>query len=161
MFDAYEAVDELIHENNEGYMEAAYETYDRIFEELSDRVECGMLSLEDANLINEAAAQKYLTPPDPDEKEKKKKKRKKLAIGAAVGAGALGAGYVASSISSKNMYTRANNAIDTYQKRHKAELAAKSVEHVKKLNEDKANRAVIYDRSTRLGKRLINKSCSR
>ena len=35
--------------------------YEAIYEELTERVEAGELSLEDAEIINEAAAEKYLT----------------------------------------------------------------------------------------------------
>ena len=60
-FDAYEAVDELIDEINDDYaVEAAEEAYQQIYEELCERVECDELTLEEAELINDAAAEKYL-----------------------------------------------------------------------------------------------------
>lgn len=60
-FDAYEAVDELIDEINEEYaVEAAEDAYQQIYEELCERVDCDELTLEEAEIINEAAAEKYL-----------------------------------------------------------------------------------------------------
>ena len=38
-----------------------YNEYEAIYEELCDRVECGELTLEDAELINDAAYDKYVT----------------------------------------------------------------------------------------------------
>ena len=58
MFNVNEAVDELIDDINVDYYESCYNA---IYEELCDRIECGELSLEEAEMINEAAAEKYLT----------------------------------------------------------------------------------------------------
>ena len=57
MFNAFEAVNNIIDEINENYYESCY---DAIYEELCDRVECGELTIEEAEMINEAAADKYL-----------------------------------------------------------------------------------------------------
>ena len=57
MFNAYEAVDELIDDINVDYYESCY---DAIYEELCDRVDYGELTIEEAQMINEAAAYKYL-----------------------------------------------------------------------------------------------------
>ena len=57
MFDAMEAVDELIDDINNDYYESCY---DAIYEELCDRVAYGELTLEEAEMINDAAAEKYL-----------------------------------------------------------------------------------------------------
>ena len=59
-FDAYEAVDVLIDEINDSYTESGEDLYQQIYEELCERVECGELTLEEANIINDAAANKYL-----------------------------------------------------------------------------------------------------
>ena len=58
MFDVYEAIDDIINDINEDYYESCY---DAIYEELCDRVEYGELPLEEAEMINEAAAEKYIT----------------------------------------------------------------------------------------------------
>ena len=58
MFDAMEAVDELIDDINNDYYESCY---DAIYEELCERVECGELTIKEAEMINESAAEKYLT----------------------------------------------------------------------------------------------------
>ena len=58
MFNAFEAVNNIIDEINENYYESCY---DSIYEELCDRVECGELTIEEAEMINDAAAEKYLT----------------------------------------------------------------------------------------------------
>ena len=58
-FDAYEAVDDLIDEINDDYaVEAAEEAYQQIYEELCERGECNELTLEEAEIINDAAAEK-------------------------------------------------------------------------------------------------------
>lgn len=57
-FDAMEAVDDLIDEINYEYTEAAY---DEIFEELCERVECGELTLEEAEFINDVAFDRYVS----------------------------------------------------------------------------------------------------
>lgn len=64
MFDAREAVDDLIAEINDNY---ATERYDAIHSELQLRVESGELSLEEAEAVNQAAWNKYFgesTPSD-------------------------------------------------------------------------------------------------
>ena len=57
MFDAYEAINELIDDINVDYYESCY---DAIYEELCDRVDYGELTIEEAEMINDAAAEKYL-----------------------------------------------------------------------------------------------------
>ena len=57
MFDACEAVNDLINEINEDYYESCYNA---IYEELCEKVENGELTIEDAEMINEAATKKYL-----------------------------------------------------------------------------------------------------
>ena len=58
MFDACEAVNDLIDEINEDYYESCYNA---IYEELTERVESGEISLDEAEMVNETAAEKYLT----------------------------------------------------------------------------------------------------
>ena len=58
MFNVNEAVEELIDDINVDYYESCY---DAIYEELCNRVECGELTSEEAEMINDAAAEKYLT----------------------------------------------------------------------------------------------------
>ena len=58
MFNAFEAVNNIIDEINENYYESCY---DSIYEELCDRVAYGELTIEEAEMINEAAAYKYIT----------------------------------------------------------------------------------------------------
>ena len=58
MFDATEAINDIINDINVDYYESCYNA---IYEELTERVESGELSLEEAQMINEAAADKYLT----------------------------------------------------------------------------------------------------
>ena len=99
-FDVYEAVDDLIDEINESYIESSEEAYQQVYEELCERVECEELTLEEAELINEAAAEKYLyenceKSSEDDDKEngssekggkpKKKINKKKVAAGVAAG----------------------------------------------------------------------------
>ena len=67
MFDAYEAVDELIDDINDDYYEACVDAYEQIYEELIERVECGEMSLAEAEIVNEAAAEKYLGDNDDDD----------------------------------------------------------------------------------------------
>ena len=111
-FDAYEAVDELIDDVNTEYYEGCYE---EIYEEICRRVDEGELSLEDGEILNEAAADKYLYIEEKvnigklklktkkqkakEEAEAKKAKKKKIiknaAIGAGIGAAAIGGGIAA------------------------------------------------------------------
>ena len=108
MFDATEAINNIIDDINADYYESCY---DAIYEELCERVEDGNMTIEEAEMVNEAAAEKYLyeksknvdkalEEDDDDDKKKKesdkniKKKinKKKVAVGvglAAAGAGAL------------------------------------------------------------------------
>ena len=98
-FDAYEAVDELIDDVNDEIFEYCY---DDIYEELCRRVVEGELSLEDAEILNEAAADKYLVEKgvfktkkqkQKEEEEAKAAAKKKLKKNIAIGAGAtVGAG---------------------------------------------------------------------
>ena len=64
-FDAYEAVDDLIDEINDEYaveaVDEGAEAYQQIYDELCERVECEELTLEEAEIINDAAAEKYLS----------------------------------------------------------------------------------------------------
>ena len=117
-FDAYEAVDDLIDEINDDYaVEAAEEAYQQIYEELCERVECDELTLEEAELINDVAAEKYLyeegeesseddDSSEKDKKSKKKKKKhskKKIAAGIAIGTGAL---YGLNALNAREAYRR-------------------------------------------------------
>ena len=102
-FDAYEAVDDLIDEINDEYAAEAVDAYQQIYDELCERVECDELTLEEAELINDVAAEKYLfekkstkeTDDEDDDKPKKKKKINKKKVAAGVAAGALAAGTLA------------------------------------------------------------------
>ena len=77
MFDAYEAVDNLIDEINEEYEESACDVYEQVYEELCERVDCGELTLEEAEIINDMAAEKYLTESTDLQKAKKGAKKVK------------------------------------------------------------------------------------
>ena len=123
MFDAYEAINDIIDDINEDYYESCY---DAIYEELCDRVDYGELTIEEAEMINEAAAYKYLyetknidkalEEDDDDDKKKKESdkniKKKKVAAGvglAAAGAGALAYGgkkYIDSAKNSCNKHKK-------------------------------------------------------
>ena len=99
-FDAYEAVDELIDDVNTEYYEGCYE---EIYEEICRRVDEGELSLEDGEILNEAAAQKYLYFEKTKKEEKKKmeanaerrKTLKKVGIGVAATGAGVGLGVAA------------------------------------------------------------------
>lgn len=101
-FDAYEAVDELIDDVNTEYYE---ECYDSIYGELCRRVEEGELSLEDAEILNEAASNKYLVEKcgkgckepkkEMEPNAEKRKNIKKVALGVAATGAAVGAGVAA------------------------------------------------------------------
>ena len=58
MYNAMEAVDNIIDDINSDYYESCY---DAIYEELCDRVENGELTIEEAELINDVAYDKYVT----------------------------------------------------------------------------------------------------
>ena len=58
MFNVNEAINDIIDDINEDYYESCY---DAIYEELCDRVNYGELTLEEAEMINVAAAEKYIT----------------------------------------------------------------------------------------------------
>ena len=104
MFDATEAINDIIDDINVDYYESCY---DAIYEELCDRVDYGELTIEEAEMINEAAAYKYLyeaedvdkalEEDDDDDKKKKKsdknikKKINKKKVAAGVGLAAAGA----------------------------------------------------------------------
>lgn len=69
MFDAYEAVDALIDDINAEYLESVDEhasEYEDIYNELCERVDNGELTLEEAEVINEMAAEKYLGEESPE-----------------------------------------------------------------------------------------------
>ena len=127
MFNAFEAVNNIIDEINENYYESCY---DSIYEELCDRVECGELTIEEAEMINEAAAYKYLyeaedvdkaleTDDDDDKKTKKsdkniKKKINKKKVAAGVGLAAAGAGALA--YGGKKYIDSAKNSCNKHKK---------------------------------------------
>ena len=160
-FEAYEAVDDLIDEINDDYAaEAAEEAYQQIYEELCERVDYGELTLEDAEIINEAAAEKYLyedgeesseddETSEKDKKSKKKKKKhskKKIAAGIAIGTGAA---YGLSALNSRNTYNH-------------LEKMKKDLDFGDTINDDvkDAYRRMQHDirkESNRLGKHLIGK----
>ena len=58
MFNVYEAIDDIIDDINVDYYESCY---DAIYEELCNRVAYGELTIEEAEMINDVAAEKYLT----------------------------------------------------------------------------------------------------
>ena len=59
MFDAIEAINDIIDDINDDAAEYAESCYEDIYEELCYRVECGELSVEEAELINEKAYDMY------------------------------------------------------------------------------------------------------
>ena len=59
MFDVVEAINDIIDDINDDAMESAKAQYEQIYETLCLRVECGDLTLEDAEAVNEAAYEKY------------------------------------------------------------------------------------------------------
>ena len=59
MFDAIEAINDIIDDINDDAAEYAESCYEEIYDELCYRVECGELTLEDAELINEKAYAMY------------------------------------------------------------------------------------------------------
>ena len=126
MFDAYEAINDIIDDINEDYYESCY---DAIYEELCNRVDYGELTIEEAEMINEVAAYKYLyeaedvdkaieTDDDDDKKKKKsdkniKKKINKKKVAAGVGL-AAGAGVLA--YGGKKYIDSAKNSFDKHKK---------------------------------------------
>ena len=71
MFNAFEAVNNIIDEINVDYYESCY---DAIYEELCDRVDSGKLSLEFAELVNKEAYAKYVNESEEDYSKHMKKK---------------------------------------------------------------------------------------
>ena len=61
MFDAIEAINDIIDDINDDTMEYAESCYEDIYEELCYRVESGELTLEEAELINDKAYDMYMS----------------------------------------------------------------------------------------------------
>ena len=61
MFDAIEAINDIIDDINDDVAEYSESCYEEIYDELCYRVECGDLSVEEAELINNAAYEKYVS----------------------------------------------------------------------------------------------------
>ena len=59
MFDAIEAINDIIDDINEDAAEYAESCYEEIYDELCYRVECGDLTLEEAEMVNQVAYEKY------------------------------------------------------------------------------------------------------
>ena len=177
MFDVYEAVDELIEEINTDYYESCY---DAIYEELCDRVDYGELTIEEAEMINDVAAYKYLyeaedvdkalEEDDDDDKKKKKsdrnikKKINKKKIAAGVGLAAAGAGAL--SYAKRKYKDDADNSLSKFSN----EEIDRSVYHPRKdyykdgrvspSSHRKFQKAVknqkdIYKKANKLGKKKI------
>ena len=152
MFDAYEAVENLIDDINEDYYiyrEHCEDAYNEIYEELCERVNNDELTLREAEIINEAAIKKFLTPPDPDEDEekplpKKLTAKKKAAIAAGTVLGVGTAAYVGKSVYDKDLYVNSK----------KGELRTKNPVE-KQVWRSVADDS--YDNSTKLGKKLIKR----
>lgn len=61
MFDASKEIDSLIEEYNESVdTQVAMESYNAIYEELQNRVNSGELTVEEANVLNDMAYDKYV-----------------------------------------------------------------------------------------------------
>ena len=60
MFDAIEAINDIIDDINDDAAEYAESCYEEIYDELCYRVECGDLTVEEAELINEKAYDMYI-----------------------------------------------------------------------------------------------------
>ena len=164
-FDAYEAVDELIDEINDEYaVEAAEEAYQKIYEELCERVDYGELTLEDAEIINEAAAEKYLyedgeessEDDETSEKDKKSKKKKKKHSKKKIAAG------VASGIAIRTgaLYgLNALNAREAYRRFEKDKKNTAADDPIGDLTKDFARsmQCAVRKKTNRLGKHLISK----
>lgn len=163
MFDAYEAINDIIDDINEDYYESCY---DAIYEELCDRVDYGELTIEEAELINEAAAEKYLyeaedvdkalEEDDDDDKKKKesdkniKKKinRKRMVAGAGLAA-ALGYKYYNDANKSYK-----NNSYYQSIRDKKKELGTSAItdkEYKNAIQEQRKN----YRSANKLGKKKI------
>ena len=109
MFDAIEAINDIIDDINDDAMEYAESCYEEIYEELCYRVECGDLTAEEAEMVNQAAYEKYVSEAkkcksedeseccgeDCDKKPKKKKVAAAIGKAAGVAAGAAALGYAA------------------------------------------------------------------
>lgn len=110
MFDATEAINDIIGGINDDIRVYDESCYNDIVDELQTRYESGEIEFEDAQLIADYAADIYLkeSSDDDDEEEKKKKKKnkiKKIAGGVALGAAAAAGGaYVAKSKAGADRY---------------------------------------------------------
>ena len=134
MFDATEAINDIIDDINADYYESCY---DAIYEELTERVESGEMTIEEAEMVNEAAAEKYLseaedvdkaleTDDDDDKKKKesdknikKKINKKKVAAGLGLAAGAYAAGSMGLAYYADAKTSQSNNAVYSMYNRKK------------------------------------------
>ena len=171
-FDAYEAVDELIDEINDDYaVEAAEEAYQQIYEELCERVECDELTLEEAELINDAAAEKYLYEKKCGKDngcDKKKPKCNKKKIAAGVAASVLAAGVANKAV--KEYKGAANKSLSEYKRSSEKIRTAKGTKKLAETWGTKSNvtddaikdlireRKNIKDGANHCGKKLIKKA---
>ena len=69
MFNAIEAINDIIDDINDDAMEYAESCYEEIYDELCYRVESGELTLEEAELVNEKAYEKYFGESGEDDEE--------------------------------------------------------------------------------------------
>ena len=175
-FDAYEAVDDLIDEINDEYaaesVDEGAEAYQQIYDELCERVECDELTLEEAQIINDVAAEKYLSEKkcddDDDCDKKKKKKISKKKVAAGVAAGVLAAGVANKAV--KEYKGAANRSLSEYKRSSEKIRTAKGAkkladawgsrtnvtdEGIKDLIRERKN---IKDGANHYGKKLIKKA---
>ena len=69
MFDAIEAINDIIDDINDDAAEYAESCYEDIYDELCYRVESGELSVDEAELINQVAYEKYFGESGEDDEE--------------------------------------------------------------------------------------------
>ena len=69
MFDAIEAINDIIDDINDDAAEYAESCYEEIYDELCYRVESGELSVDEAELINQVAYEKYFGESGEDDEE--------------------------------------------------------------------------------------------
>lgn len=122
MLDVYEAINDIIEDINT-------EHYNDICDELELRVESGDLTLEDAQVIADKAADIFIEKKgndkddDEDKKKEKKAKLKKIAKGVGIGVGAAAAGAGAAALGYKHV-----------KRKKTAATAAEDKRRVKKAN---------------------------
>lgn len=140
MFNPYDTIDSLIGEYNDDVDIARYES---VYDELCQRVNAGELTVEEAELINDRAAEMYLegdemgtSEPGSDKespcegehcssnkeknlptKKKKKRSGKKLAFAAGVATGAIGSA-MAQEIKRKKEYRKSSSRNSSGEKNY-------------------------------------------